>query len=351
MATLTETAYYSRLIIKWGGIFLLFLMIGRMSWGMAVRWWKLLHPKPLPVPTMGFNRLPDLNFTSPAATEVTYTLQLPTGTYPEFGDRAKVYAMGEVAPNLIALERAKETAKRMGFKNEPKGLSDMLFQWTETQPPTSTLEMMIFTGVFTYKRDWFTQVDFLSEKQFETEARTIELVKSFLQQAQLLQDDLKNGEAKVSYLKANAGAYRETVSLSEADFVRVDLFRATIDKVYQIMTQNPDKGLVRGIVAGNKNVKLVLLDYAYFPVDYTNSQTYWIKRPETAYAELTSGKGFVARLKPEVNQVTVRRVELGYFDSQAPQKYLQPIYIFRGDDNFIGYVPAVTYENPNQTQK
>jgi hypothetical protein len=34
-------------------------------------------------------------------------------------------------------------------------------------------------------------------------------------------------------------------------------------------------------------------------------------------------------------------LELGYFESFAPQEYYQPIYIFKGDNNFIAYVEAV----------
>jgi hypothetical protein len=34
-------------------------------------------------------------------------------------------------------------------------------------------------------------------------------------------------------------------------------------------------------------------------------------------------------------------VFLGYYDDFAEQEYLQPIYVFVGDDNFLGYVSAI----------
>jgi len=33
---------------------------------------------------------------------------------------------------------------------------------------------------------------------------------------------------------------------------------------------------------------------------------------------------------------------MGYFDSVVPQHYMQPVYVFEGDGNFVGYVPAVS---------
>jgi hypothetical protein len=35
-------------------------------------------------------------------------------------------------------------------------------------------------------------------------------------------------------------------------------------------------------------------------------------------------------------------VSLGYYDPLDKQEFLQPIYIFEGDQKFMAYVPAVT---------
>lgn len=35
---------------------------------------------------------------------------------------------------------------------------------------------------------------------------------------------------------------------------------------------------------------------------------------------------------------------LGYFDPDVYQEYLQPVYVFIGDDDFVSYVPAVSGE-------
>jgi hypothetical protein len=38
----------------------------------------------------------------------------------------------------------------------------------------------------------------------------------------------------------------------------------------------------------------------------------------------------------------VRAMSLGYFeDWETEQEYYQPVYVFTGDDNFVGYVQAI----------
>jgi len=62
---------------------------------------------------------------------------------------------------------------------------------------------------------------------------------------------------------------------------------------------------------------------------------------QQAWEELKAGKGYIAQIDNGVSEVTVRKVELAYFDSFEPQKYMQPVYVFSGDNNFVGYIQAV----------
>ena len=154
--------------------------------------------------------------------------------------------------------------------------------------------------------------------------------------------DLDPNSSKISYLKARGRSFTSAVSLSEADFIEVNLFRKPILDEFVAMTANPDQGLVRSILGSGDNVTgIVNMEYSYFPVDYESKESYPLKSPAEAWKELAAGEGYVARVDLEAEKIVVRRLELGYFDSYSPQEYLQPIYIFRGDDDFVGYVPAL----------
>jgi hypothetical protein len=69
--------------------------------------------------------------------------------------------------------------------------------------------------------------------------------------------------------------------------------------------------------------------------------TYTLKPSSQAWEELTSGKGYILKYPAIGTTVTVRSIRLAYYDSFEPQTYLQPIFVFEGDEGFMGYVAAV----------
>ena len=83
------------------------------------------------------------------------------------------------------------------------------------------------------------------------------------------------------------------------------------------------------------------LAYTYWPIDLSTSATYGLITSDQAWSLLQSGQGYIARYPTSGNTVTVRNIYLGYYDSYDPQTYLQPVFVFEGDNGFLAYVPAV----------
>jgi hypothetical protein len=344
MATLNETAHLSRIIIKYGIIALIVLITGRFTLGVLRNVYLIINPpKPNP-PTMGFGRLAPLDFPKTELTEITYSLETVTGRLPNFTDRMAVYRMPIERANFLNLERSKRVARQLGFEAEPEQLSEERFRWRlqASGGIPATLEMNITNGSFKLGYDWSASSSFLANKQLVNETRGADQVKNLLKSAGLLPDDLANGSYTVTYLKASGRAYTPTVSLSESDFVQYDFYRRDINNEYRIITEEPYTGTVRAILSNNPRVAwLVSLEYNYYPVFYESPETYPLKSVASAFEELQAGKGYLAAIDGKVNEVVIRRVELGYYDSFSPQAYLQPIYIFKGDNNFVAYVPAI----------
>jgi hypothetical protein len=120
------------------------------------------------------------------------------------------------------------------------------------------------------------------------------------------------------------------------------MFRSPHKDLYPFVTSSPKQGLVRVIFSGNpRSGRVIQVKYNYFPIDYTAVETYPLKTTAQAWQELQDGKGYVADVDISVSEVVVRKVELAYFDSFDPQSYAQPVYMFTGDNNFVGYVQAV----------
>ena len=66
-----------------------------------------------------------------------------------------------------------------------------------------------------------------------------------------------------------------------------------------------------------------------------------VKTSAQAWEELKAGEGLVASEHQAREEIVVRRITLGFFDSLEAQTFLQPVYVFEGDNNFVGYVAAV----------
>lgn len=342
MATLTETAYYTRRIIKWGGIGLVVFIVVRFFFFMAVDYWRLLHPPPPPPPTVAFGRLPPIVF--PESTKLVESLKLETvsGGVPEISDRATIFFMPVRQANLLALERMSDQASKLGFSSEPEQVSAREYRWQRETPLPATLTADIVSASFALTTEWQLDPTILDSGTLPNAEAGIAEARRFLDNVGLLPDDLAAGEAKVSFLRADITTLVAAVSLSEADFVRVDFYRAPVEEL-TVYPANPQRGVVSMIFSGNpvNGKRIIEIKYNYFPVDYEQSATYPLKTAQAAWEELQASRGYIASLDSGVTRVVVRRVKLGYYDSAIPQNYLQPIYVFEGDNNFVAYVPAI----------
>ena len=360
MSKLTHAAITARKVLKYGAIGFVAYLVLRFLFIGAVNLWKKLHPAPPPPPTVVFGKLSELEFPDSVATDLSFRLETPTGGLPSFSDRATVYFMSYKKPSLLALDRAKQTAKPLGFTGEPVAIDTETYVWRKELPAILKLEMNIVTGAFEIDYAWQNDDLILVEKNLPGNEQAIAEAKSILEQADLLTDDLEEGETEISYLKAVAGKMMPAVSLSEANFVKLDLFRKPIEeavlakseaaslippKKISTVTPEPQNGVVSFVFSGSllPQKRIVKLTYNYFPVVYETSGTYPIKDISLAWEEVKNNKAYVAQVKEIAKAITIRKIYLAYYDT-GPQEFLQPVYVFEGDEEFVAYVSAVDEE-------
>jgi hypothetical protein len=341
---LTQATHAARLTVKYGAIALVFLMVGRVLLTAFIAYWKATHPPAPPPPTAGFGSLPPLTFPTLDDVErpATYTLETPTGTTPEFGDRAKVFLMVRSSPSLLADQTAREIAAAYNFVFEPEILDANTYRWVKSQPLESQLEMDIFTQHFALTTDYLARPELLTGSPLPDDFSSVSLVKSALSTAGLLPSDVSTAAGKVSYLKSLGGELGEAVSLSDADYVEVNLDRTPIDNAFPMYGPDAEKGAIHAVITGALSGPgaIVELQYNYQALDYAEVETYPIRTSQAAWKMLQSGEGYIARWKGTGTAI-IRKVSLGYYESTDEQEYLQPIFIFEGDDDFLAYVSAV----------
>lgn len=350
MAGLTQTAYYTRKAIKYSAAGLVIFVVLKFAWGMGLAWWKQQNPPPPPAPEEKFGKLPAIQFPSSQTNpgSLSYHLETIEGIPPNLPTLGRVYFMPEANPGVLALERAKEKAKQLGFESEPQGFDETTYRFQNAANLPATLEIDIISGNFKLFYPYSTDLDLLANKTLPTDTQAIAEARSFLAKADVLTDDLKEGKGEVSYWRLEGGNLVPAVSFSEADFVRVDLFRTDVGDL-PILPPNPRQANIYFLFSGAKQTekRIAEVGFIYNAIDRELSSTYPLKTASQAWQELQAGQGYIANLgRNENGKVTIRKIYLAYFEEGkgSAQKFLQPIFVFEGDGDFLAYAAAVSPE-------
>jgi hypothetical protein len=339
MATLTEISLVARKGIKWGAIALVIIMLIPGSIKLLTTFLTKLNPPPPPAPTVKYGRLPRLIFPiKEAVATPEYKLETIEGGLPAVPNVGKVYLVGINKSRLLTPDRIKEKARLLGFLNEPVPLNEQTYKFIH---PTIPAEMVsnIISGGFSYRFDWTSDKSIATTKTPPISSSAISEAKTWLQALNLLPADLASGRGEFKYFVATGSAMLPIDTYYDANFTRVDLFRDDKDKL-KVVTAGGDTSPVNVTftsIAGNKRV--VQANYQYSKTLDNDFATYPLKSIVSAWSELTGGGGYIA--KRAGSNVTVRKAYLAYYESNDPQDFLQPVFVFEGDGGFMGYVQAV----------
>ena len=341
---LSQVTHIGRLTVKYGLVALVVLIVGRVLLTAAVNYWKAINPPPEPPPTVGFGPLPKIEFPTQEDSDkpTSYVLELPTAKFRQFPDRAKVFFMPSVAPSLLADELVKQKASSFMFVFQPEILGERTYRWTRTEGLDMSLTMDTLNYNFSLKSNFRAKPEFLINPNLPEEFEAVAKVKSLLDRADLLADDVATASGKVSFIRSLGGELTPAASLSDSDFVRVDLNRVAVDDRYPMYTSEGTKGIISAILTGATNTLsgVVEINNYYHPVDYEQVETYPLREVKMAWKVLQAGEGFISS-KGELETAVIRDVELGYYDSEEEQGFLQPVFVFKGDEGFMGIVSAV----------
>jgi hypothetical protein len=340
MSSLTQTAVVTRKIIRYGIYFIIFLIVGRILLSGIVSLYKRLFPAPPPPPTVTYGKLPKLALPGvdiPA--KVSFALETADGTLPKMPVQAKVFFMPKASSNLFTLTSAQNKAASLGFNPNGQQISPTVYRFAHKNNP-STLEMNTVSDVFSISYDLKTDPEPISVRPPVSEIAASQ-VRSYLSAANLLPADL-TGTTKAEYLKLEGDKFVTAISQSEADLVKINLFRKNYDNLPAV-TPDPNAANVWFIVSGTGK-RMVAAEFHYFAVDESQSSTYPIKTSDAAWKEFTEGKASTANagVNKEGDNIKIRKIYLAYFDAGVQTDFYQPVYVFEGDNGYIAYLPAVT---------
>ncbi len=339
MATLTEVSFYTRRAVKYGLIGLFIILIAPVIWRGGKALYLRIRPAPPPPPTVAYGKLPFLQFGAGDDYKPSYKLETVNGTLPKLDKVGKVYVVEVNKSRLLELERVKTKAQGLGFTNEPEQVNDQTFKFIH---PTnsSTLVVDVIYNTYKYQYPWTLDQALYSGRAVPSNDQAFLEAKAFWQALGLLASDLAEGKPQFAYFAAQPPQMLPVNSLSEANFTRVDLFRADLDKL-PVVTTSGSHSPVNVIFSGisDRGKRVVEANYAYSKIVDGGFATYPLKTVDAAWNELQQGHGYI--VKKAGSQVVVRKIYLAYYESDSPQRFIQPIYVFEGDGGFVAYVPAI----------
>lgn len=331
---------------------LVFLMVGRFLWNAGVQLYKSLNPPPPPPPTVGFNKLPPIIFT-PQDIEPpkNYVLETARGGFPSFPDRAQVFFMPEAQQGLLSNDQATQIAKSFGFTGTAEMLNQTTSRFKQSGVINESMDLNTVTYNFKYTTDYLSRPELQSGAQLATSFDAVSAVRTFFNRGKLVPNDVMRTAGDTTFIKVVGGQLQKAVSLSDAQLLYVELSRSPVGgnaeqnfAGYLSVRSDGSKSTFRALVAMvNNSPRVVQAERDYFPVDYSVVETYPIRTANDAWNALKAGQGSIASGNFG-ETATIRNVELRYFESENYQKYFQPVYIFTGDNDFIGIVPAILPE-------
>ena len=347
MPTLTETAKVAKKIIKYSSISIIALIILIPLVRASIRYWDELHPDPPPPPNAAFGKLPAIKFgesTQAIPTDLQFQLQTVEGTLPNLSNQTKVYFIPTLGSKFFDEEKTRQKANLLGFPLESQQINPTKFLFINPQTK-ATLQIDTinnnFEIHFPYQEDQ-SFANFPAPNQIQA----LNELKSLLARSQMWPNDIDETKTQSTFLKYQPAENKliTVPSLSEAQLIQINLFR-TDQNGLPILPPHPNETNISFIISQNSELgkKIIKGHYVHYPINYDHWATYPLKSPNVAWEELKTGKAYVTILGNNSNQkpIIIRKIYLAYFDPDIAQSFLQPIFVFEGDNQFLAYLSAI----------
>lgn len=349
MSSLTEISIYTKKIITFVIGFLIFIILLRGVISLLIKNWQASHPVPIPGPNVRFDKLPAPQFPFRLSSSgMHFTLENIEGKPPETTSAGKVYPIPKTVPSFLSDDKAQKFAMKLEFTLSPDDINSTYYHYADPVDNNRTLTLDIASMNFKLKYDYSKNPSMVfNQETIFSKEKTIAEVKNYIRRSSLFDDAILNGNITTNLYKFDPIQNKliSSVSQSETQAVRVNFNRNDLDKM-KIVSPVFGESYNYALYTFSSQIKspVIELSYANWPIDYNNFATYPLRSGQQAWKDLVDGYALVSRLgnNKKLDTIIIRKIYLAYYDSEEPQPFLQPIFVFEGDNDFAAYLPAIS---------
>jgi hypothetical protein len=330
-------------IAKWGaiivGVLIAFIVIVKILLVLK----NIFFPSPPPAPTVTFSKLPSVYFPEGINKKFTYEVDTISGELPSLSPSMKVYKMEQLGPDILAVQKASEKMTKLGFNPKPEQISDFVYKWKKSSVPASDLILNIKLSEFNLTSSFLESEDSLKTQNFSNKDEAITSATSFLKTLEFYPEEIDEKKTQVEFSKLNSGQLSQVTRAVDSNIATVYFFQKNKDEIPIVYPQGKRSSMKLVIGAGDLMGKVLDAKFSYQKV-LDESSTYPIKTTQEAYDELKNGNAYIVSHNGSGDKVLIKNVYPAFYSEGKIQKYLTPVIVFEGNNDFLAYVPAVKAE-------
>ena len=351
--SLTEASYYFRkylpfavvafliLLIVFYIFKLLFIYLGTLSQPKTISYYEIqgIEGFKLEKPQFFDNKL------ATSSQDLKYVLDNPEGRPIDASSAAYVYYVPPTAGKIENKTKAENIAAQpqFGFAKSTmkKVLNSKEYKYTFSDMYRK-LDIDLTNFNFTYKYEMKRNKQLFTKVKIPSETAIKDAAIDFLKKIDKYPEELAQGTMNIIYINYSQSTDTSTVvkRSKDANLVEVDFFRADIS-VLKVVTPTyfNSQNYVIFIPTEDGN-NLMSAQVRFFAKSDDLTGVYALKTGEEAWQNLATGSANVVYNGSDKKTITIRKMELHYYDPDVYQQTIQPVYVFLGD-NFAAYVPAL----------
>jgi hypothetical protein len=196
---------------------------------------------------------------------------------------------------------------------------------------------------FLFETDYNQIVDVFSTATIPDENTIREEARSFMRQMNKYNSSFAKGRDNIIYFRYEPAtqSFTEVKDPADANVVEVDFFPPDAGAYPNVTPKHfNSQNYVTFVFRPEGNV-IIKAQVSHFFKDIANGGAYPLKSGDQAFQELLDKKGVIVSSAKGTTDIVIRDMYVGYYDPEDYQPFYMPVYVFLGDEGFVGYVSAI----------